>query len=34
MDPRERLTATEALNHPFFDPERQGENDLDLTDRK
>jgi serine/threonine protein kinase len=34
IDPKERLSAAEALEHPFFDAERLGEGQMDSMDRK
>jgi len=34
VDPKERLTAAEALDHPFFEPERHSQSAMDSVDRK
>lgn len=34
MDPKERLTASEALNHPFFEQEKSSHIKFNMTDRK
>ena len=34
VNPSERLTAAEALDHPFFDSERQSQSAMDSIDRK